>query len=145
MSFISEFQIEDGGTPYKFKDSHAHLYLTCSTARNAIAKVVNCTGFELFTGVRATVRFTDTTTTDPASGNLTLNINNTGAKNIVIANSNNTIMDYTYSSEFCDNNACEFMYDGTNYIYLNRDTSGSGGADLTGTDTNNIMLVTFNN
>ena len=140
MSFISELQVEASGQSYKFKDTQAHLYLICTTARNVTAKVVDCTGFELFTGARATVRFTDITTTVPSSGILTLNINNTGAKNIVIA-SNNIAMDYTYSSEFCNNKTCEFMYDGTNYIYLNRDTSGSGGADLSGDDTNNIMLV----
>ena len=70
------------------------FYADCSTARNVIGKIITCKEFVLETGAIIVIRFTDTGTSNPTSGNITLNINNTGAKNIV-SKDNNTIFDNT--------------------------------------------------
>lgn len=95
----------------------------CSTARNVANKTVSLTGFILKTGSRIAVRFTDTTTTNPASGNLTLNVNNTGAKNIVDGHSNNSVMTYANAGFFYNNYVADFIYNGTSWVYLNRDNN----------------------
>lgn len=59
-------------------------YGVCSTAAGTAAKVVACNNFKLVTGARIAVKFTATDT----AGTCTLNINNTGAKNIQVGGSN---------------------------------------------------------
>lgn len=57
---------------------------TCATADGTAAKVVACQGFKLVTGARVIVKFSATDT----AGNCTLNVNNTGARNIQIGGVN---------------------------------------------------------
>ena len=64
-------------------DDGGILYAECSTAYNINNKVVACGGFALQKGACIAIMFTDTSTTAPTTGNITLNINNTGAKTIV--------------------------------------------------------------
>ena len=95
-----------------------HNYLVCSTGRNTANKVVAYTGFELRTGSRIAVRFTNTGTSNPSSGNLTLNVNSTGAKTIVNGRTNKTVMTYANADYFYNNKVAEFVYDGTYWVYL---------------------------
>lgn len=97
-----------------------YSYATCATSKNEIAKVVVLNGFILKAGARISVRFSDTSTTLPSSGNITLNVNNTGSKTIYISD-NNTICNYTYASNFGDNKYHQFEYDGVNWIWINKD------------------------
>lgn len=92
-------------------------YGTCSTSRATNAKVVDCANFALAIGVKIVVKFTDTAGSAPTSGNITLNVNSTGAKNVY--QKDNTQMTYANSAEFRANKYCEFVYDGTNFIWLN--------------------------
>ena len=101
--------------------SNAKYYGTCSTSRATNAKVVTCDDFVLVTGCRIVVNFTDTAGSAPTSGNITMNINSTGAKNVY--NKNGIQMTYAYSGEFRASRRCEFVYDGTQYIWLNYDSN----------------------
>lgn len=60
-------------------DANRVNYGTCSTAAATVAKTVACAGFTLITGAEITVRFTVTNTASYP----TLNVNNTGAKNML--------------------------------------------------------------
>lgn len=96
------------------------FYADCSTAKNVAAKVVTCSGFVLEAGAVIVIRFTDTTTTNPSSGNITLNINGTSAKNIVPKDSN-SIYNYSAGGYFYNNQTLIFVYNGTYFVHLNRD------------------------
>lgn len=80
-------------------------YGTCSTAAATAAKTVSCTGFTLATGAKITVKFT---VTNSAVG-LTLNVNNTGAKNIYYKGQQIT------RDRIKANDIYTFVYTGTNY------------------------------
>lgn len=90
---------------------------TCSTARNVAAKVATLANFVLKPGATIVVEFTDTTTTNPSSGNLTLNVNNTGAKTIAFTR-NGVIgaLNYTSAGAFYNNIAHVFTYNGTYWV-----------------------------
>ena len=94
-----------------------HTYAVSSTARNVVDKVAVLNGFILGSGAKVLVKFTDTTTTDPSSGNITLNVNSTGAKTVKISETDE-ICTYENASAFCDNKVYEFVYDGTNWIWI---------------------------
>ena len=83
-------------------------YGSCSTAAATVAKVVSCTGFTLATGAWIAVKFTVTNT--GAVANLTLNVNNTGAKAIKYRGGN-----LPSASTLTANRTYLFVYDGTNY------------------------------
>lgn len=81
----SEGAVTTEGTPFNadafntMLDKYGLLYGTCSTAAGTKDKVVSCAGFELETGATIAVYFSyGNTSTDT----LTLNVNNTGAKDI---------------------------------------------------------------
>lgn len=95
----------------------------CSTARSTANKVVALTGFTLKTGSRVYVRFTDTGTSNPASGNLTLNVNSTGAKTIVDGKTNKSVLTYSSAGWFYNNIVSEFVYDGTYWVWMSRDNN----------------------
>lgn len=98
------------------------FYAECSTARNVAAKVVSCDGFVLETGAVIAVRFTNTGSANPSSGNITLNINGTSAKNIVPKDSN-SIYNYSAGGYFYNNQTLIFVYNGTYFVHLNRDVN----------------------
>ena len=98
-------------------------YAECSTARNVAAKTVTLPGFKLEAGARISVRFTGTDSSNPASGNITLNVNGTGAKEIVDSHTNKTKLTYTSGGLFYNNLVDDFVYDGTYWVYMNRDNN----------------------
>lgn len=87
-------------------------YGVCSTTGSTVAKIVTLSNFVLYTGARITVKFSYKNTVDYP----TLNVNNTGAKNIV-AQGENLIAVSTYS--WGDNNVIDFVYDGTSWVIPN--------------------------
>ena len=94
-------------------------YATCSTAAATVSKTVDCTGFNLVTGAWIAVRFTVTNT--GAVSNLTLNVNNTGAKSIKYRNGN-----LSSAGVLAANRTYMFVYDGTYYqIIGDLDTNGN--------------------
>lgn len=98
------------------------FYAECSTARNVAAKVVACSDFVLETGAIIAVRFTNTGNANPSSGNITLNVNATGAKNVVSPGSN-IIYAYGLGGYFYNYQTLMFVYNGSYYVHINRDTN----------------------
>ena len=92
---------------------------TCSTARNVAAKVATLANFVLKPGATIVVKFTDKTTSNPSSGDLTLNVNNTGAKTIAFTR-NGVIgtLSYTSAGSFYNNLAHVFTYNGAYWVCL---------------------------
>ena len=90
-------------------------YGTCTTAAGTAAKVVNITStgdWSLVVGSIIAVRFSNSNT----ASNVTLNVNNTGAKSIWY---NNAL--YTSTSQtVCGyaNRTHYYMYDGTNWVWM---------------------------
>lgn len=120
MADISSIKLPDN-TSYDIKAKKI-FYADCSTAKNVVNKVVSCNGFVLETGAIIAIRFTDTTTTNPSSGNITLNINGTGAKNIIPKGSN-SVYNYGWGWAFCNNQTWLFMYNGTYFVHINQDNN----------------------
>ena len=120
MADISSIKLPDNSI-HNIK-SKKIFYAECATARNVIAKVIDCEGFVLETGAIIAVRFTDTSTASPTSGNITLNINNTGAKNIILK-SNNAVYTYGWAWAFCNNQTWLFVYNGTYFVCINQDNN----------------------
>lgn len=115
---------------YNLKSENVDLFVDCSTARSTAAKKVTITGFSLKTGAHIFVRFTDTGTSNPSSGNLTLEVNSTGAKTIVDGHTNNTALTYSSGFLFYNNTVAEFIYDGTYWVYINRDNDSTTGDNI---------------
>lgn len=88
---------------YDYGDSDMSHYCTCGTAAGTAAKTVTVNNFKLYTGARVIVKFTVTDT----AGSCTLNVSNTGAKNIRLGGANirarQLQANYTY----------EFVFDGS--------------------------------
>ena len=120
MSDISAIKLPDNSS-YNIKAKKL-FYAECSTAVNVVAKVISCDGFVLEPGAIIAIRFTSTTTTAPTSGNITLNINGTGAKNIV-PKENNVVYSYAWAWYFSNNRTWLFVYNGTYFICLNQDNN----------------------
>ena len=110
-----------------------HTYATSSTAKNVVDKVAILNGFILGKGAKVFVCFTDTTTTNPISGNITLNVNSTGAKEIK-SSIDNTLITYANADLFCNNKVQQFVYDGTNWVLI----EGEGDSLITTTEFQNL-------
>lgn len=121
MADISSIKTPDNAV-YDLKAKKI-FYAECATARNVVNKVVDCDGFVLERGAVIAIRFTDTGTTN-ATSNITLNINGTGAKNIVPKN-NNTVINSNWSNSFCNNVTWLFVYNGTYFVMLNQDNNAT--------------------
>ena len=92
------------------------FYGTCSTAAGTVAKVVECTDFaadNLKAGAIIIVSFT--TTNSGAVANLTMNVNNTGAKPIKYIN-NGTLGNLSSAGYIKANTEYPFYYDGANWV-----------------------------
>lgn len=90
-------------------------YGTCSTAAATAAKVVTISGntnWKLVAGSTITVLFDATNTAE----NPTLNVNNTGAKNVFYASSQITTSSLGYAGTA--SRPMTFMYDGTQYRFI---------------------------
>jgi hypothetical protein len=101
-------------------------YATCATACSDVAKVVTLSNFVLQAGSHLYVKFTDTTTTKPTTGDITLNVNGTGAKNVYVSQAFSSFWKTTYSHAlfFYNNQVHEFMYDGTQWVmFIGRDNN----------------------
>lgn len=120
MADISSIKLPNNSM-YNIKAKKIY-YAECGTASTDIAKVVACDGFVLEKGAIIAIRFTYIGTTYPKSGNISLNINGTGAKNIVPKGSN-TILTYNWSWAFRANQTWIFVYDGTYFAWLNQDNN----------------------
>lgn len=147
MSDISAIKLPDNSS-YNIKAKKL-FYAECSTAVNVVAKVVSCTGFVLEPGAIIAIRFTSTTTTAPTSGNITLNINGTGAKNIV-PKENNVVYSYAWAWYFSNNRTWLFVYNGAYFICLNQDnntvnpeTFGIGYATCSTAETTSAKVAVF--
>lgn len=106
-------------------------YGTCSTASNAQDKIVQCPGFFLAAGSRVTVKFTSSGNA-PGYKQITLDVNGTGAKPVVLATNNTAAYGSEVGGNFQGNAFGEFVYDGENYVWING--SGTTGAkNITGT------------
>ena len=96
-------------------------YGTCSTDAATAAKTVSLTGFTLVTGARVCVKFTVTNT----ASSPTLNVNSTGAKNIMYRGS------AISAGYLAANRVYEFVYDGTDWELvgdINTDTKNTAGS-----------------
>ena len=116
------------GTVTVGSDTHlvgATLYGTCSTAANTAAKVVNCPNFDtIVVGVMIAVKFSNgNTATSP-----TMNVNGTGAKNILIHGITSLGgLDWSIS----EGDISLFVYDGTAWNLISaadRDTLNQVGS-----------------
>ena len=91
-------------------------YGTCSTAAETAAKVVTVTdsasNFSLRAGITITVKFTKTNT----ASNPTLNVNNTGAKNIWYNTALITTSNLGYAGTA--NRPMRYVYDGTQWVWI---------------------------
>lgn len=93
---------------------------TCATGRAAAAKVATLANFVLQVGTSIAVKFTDTAgTANPTTGNLTLNVNGTGAKTIgYFRNGNKEAISYASGNFFYNNATHIFTYDGTFWLCM---------------------------
>lgn len=93
-------------------------FATCATGRATAAKVAVLANFVLTPGARIVVKFTDTAgTSNPASGSLTLNVNNTGAKTMAYSrNGAKSAVPYSWGNYFYNNMTHIFEYDGTYWL-----------------------------
>ena len=93
---------------------------SCATGRTTAAKVATLKNFKLAVGVSIAVKFTNTAgTANPASGNLTLNVNGTGAKTIgYFRNGNKSALTYASGGLFCNNATHIFTYDGVYWLCM---------------------------
>lgn len=93
---------------------------TCATGRATAAKDATLANFTLQVGATIAVKFTNTAgTANPASGNLTLNVNGTGAKTIgYFRNGNKSALTYASGGFFCNNATHIFTYDGVYWLCM---------------------------
>lgn len=127
MGDISKITLPDNSS-YDIKDATARSKLnvltnnlaTCATGRSTAAKVATLANFSLNAGATIAVKFTDTAgTANPASGNLTLNVNGTGAKNIGFCrNGSKAAFTYNSAGYFYNNVIRIFTYDGTYWLCM---------------------------
>ncbi len=93
---------------------------SCATGRATATKVATLKNFKLAVGLSIAVKFTNTAgTANPASGNLTLNVNGTGAKTIgYFRNGNKSALTYASGGFFCNNATHIFTYDGVYWLCM---------------------------
>lgn len=116
-------------------DSNYVCYGTCSTTASTKSKVVSVSNsFELKSGTIIGVKFTYTNT----ASNVTLNVNNTGAKQIWY---NNSVYS-SNSSDICGyaSRINYYMYNGTYWAFLSQGIANSG--TITGITMNGISKGT---
>lgn len=97
---------------------------TCATGRATATKAATLANFTLQVGATIAVKFTNTAgTANPASGNLTLNVNGTGAKTIgYFRNGNKSALTYASGGFFCNNATHIFTYDGVYWLCMDWNT-----------------------
>ena len=93
------------------------FYGICNTSSSNPIKEVTCDDFSLSTDNILYIKFNNTNTADMAQ--LTLNVANTGNKNITNINAEDT---------FTNNMLYQFIYDGTNWVYIKNAQANTGEA-----------------
>lgn len=96
-------------------DATSGYYGTCSTAKGTAAKVVTCSDYVLATGAVIYVKFTNA---NDYNGTATLNVNGTGAIDIARVGTTKTTRYYWTAGE-----TVGFIYDGTNYVMIEKGTA----------------------
>ena len=96
-------------------DATSGYYGTCSTAKGTAAKVVTCSNYVLATGAVIYVKFTNA---NEYNGTATLDVNSTGAKDIARVGTTKTTRYYWTAGEVVG-----FIYDGTNYVMIEKGTA----------------------
>lgn len=107
----------------------APSYAVCSTAASTAAKTVSINNFKLVVGARIYVKFTYDHTGNSVA---TLNVSNTGAKNIVISNGDGYV-NISNKLSWNANETVELLYNGTYWIAISSDMrliSGSQSASV---------------
>ena len=99
-------------------------YAVCSTSGNTAVKTVSISNFKLTTGVRVLVKFTYEHTSSTAA---TLNVNSTGAKNIVVHCGTDNIFVKDYFS-WLAGETVELVYDGSYWVAIASDMRFITGA-----------------
>ena len=113
-------------------------YATCATARSTAAKVATLANFTLVIGATIAVKFTATDTDNPSSGDLTLNVNGTGAKTIgYFRNGNKAALPYSQGGYFYNNSIHIFTYDGTYWLCMDWNADNDNNTKVT-----NILKTT---
>ena len=100
------------------------VYGTCSTAADTPLKEVVCENFILFDGARIQVAFENANSANVPS----LNVNNTGAKQILI---NQAIVSESNQLLWAEDAQMEFVYDGTYWVLQNAPYSLYGICSVT--------------
>lgn len=118
MSSIDKINV--GGTEYNIASSNEIAYGTCTTSADTAAKeatLEDAGNWTLKKGCMVAIKFTNTNTFSAASGSpVTLNVNNTGAKNIYWGNSSNPTG--TNTTPFGRANYINtYLYDGTYWVW----------------------------
>lgn len=90
-------------------------FATCATASATSAKVATLDNFELKNGSRVFVTFLSANT---VAGALTLNVNGTGVKSVY--DESGAAVSASNPAYFPAGCKIEFVYDGTNWIFINR-------------------------
>ena len=109
-------------------------YATCATARSTAAKVATLANFTLVIGATIAVKFTATDTDNPSSGDLTLNVNGTGAKTIgYFRNGNKAALPYSQGGYFYNNLIHIFTYDGTYWLCMDWNADNDNNTKVTNT------------
>ena len=98
-------------TPDAAFDALVPRYGTSTTVAATAAKVATVSGFKLFPGVTASIRFTYANT----AANPTLNVNSTGAKPLFNAATGT----YVTSADMAANMTADVVYNGTQWVLLN--------------------------
>ena len=118
------------GVLFDGKSAITH-YGECTTGASLSAKLVSCTGFTLVTGARISVKFTNTN----SANTITLNVNNTGAKDVYFPDPTNptTLTNNTTKESgntFRANIIYDFIYNGTRFeLVKNTFVSAVSSAD----------------
>ena len=119
-------------------------YGVCNTLSDYAAKTVEMTGFELITGVTVHIKFTYS---NAAENPPTLNINNTGAKPIVLYNTTSAGTDPT-TTGWLAGAVLSLTYDGTSWVRdsgNNVDTHYVNGTGLNLNSQTNAFSVIYGN
>lgn len=107
-------------------------YAECETAAATAAKTVTCDNFVLTTGAMIAVKFMNAHTTS----SMTLNVNNTGAKNVYYNGAN------VYSGLVTRLNVYTFIYDGTYFRILGVNTNTDTKVSSTNSDSKLFLVGT---
>lgn len=125
----NKFYVDTSDTASGLRQLNGTLFGVCSTEADEGIKEVTIPGFDLTEGVAVFVKFTNTNTADTA--NLKLNVSNSG--NIAIKEYGTHNLED--ESDILAGMVCQFVYDGTNWIWVghtnvNTDTTYTAGAGL---------------